>query len=304
MGLLEGKVAIVTGAGRGLGRAEALELAREGATVVVQDLGTAMDGSGSDEHPSHEVVSEIEGAGGKAVAHFGDIADYAYAQGLIAETAEKFGDVHVIVNNAGILRDRMIFNMEEAEWDSVVRVHLKGHFNTVRHATAYWRQRAKEGHEVYGRIINTTSEAALFGSPGQPNYAAAKSAIIGLTTSTANGMVKYGITSNAIAPRARTLMTETSMPEMFGQQVPEGEFDVWAPENVAPFVAFLASPQAARVTGQVFIVWGNQVTHLAGPRVDGRYETEGRWTPEGLARTLEPVFAKREPLQGFILPMA
>ncbi len=304
MPLLEGKVAIVTGAGRGLGRAEALELARQGATVVVQDLGTAMDGSGSNADPSHEVVKEIEEAGGTALAHFGDIADYGYAQGLVAETAENFGDVNIVVNNAGILRDRMIFNMEEAEFDSVVRVHLKGHFNTIRHATAYWRQRSKEGNEIYGRIINTTSEAALFGSPGQPNYAAAKSAIIGLTTSAANGMVKYGVTSNAIAPRARTLMTETSMPEMFGQEVAEGEFDVWAPENVAPLVAFLASPQAARVTGQVFIVWGNQVTHLAGPRIDDRYEAEGRWTAEGLAKTLEPVFAKREPLQGYILPMA
>src|SRR5438445_6399849 len=304
MPLLEGKVAIVTGAGRGLGKAEALELAREGATVIGQDLGTAMDGSGQYEHRSHEVVSEIEAGGGTAMAHFGNIADYAYAHGLISETIERFGDVHIIVNNAGILRDRMVFNMEEAEWDAVVRVHLKGHFNTIRHATAHWRQRAKDGQEVYGRVINTTSEAALFGSPGQPNYASAKAGIIGLTTSTANGMVKYGVTSNAIAPRARTLMTETSMPEMFGQEVAEGEFDVWAPENVAPFVAFLASPQAARVTGQVFIVWGNQVTHLTGPRVENRYEAEGRWTPEGLAKTLEPVFAQREPLQGYILPMA
>jgi 3-oxoacyl-[acyl-carrier protein] reductase len=302
--MLEGKVAIVTGAGRGLGRAEAIELAREGATVVVQDFGTAMDGSGSNADPSHDVVKEIEDAGGKAVAHFGDIADYAYVEGLIAETVEKFGDLNIVVNNAGILRDRMVFNMQEAEWDAVVRVHLKGHFNTIRHATAYWRQRSKDGQDVYGRVINTTSEAALFGSPGQPNYAAAKSGIIGLTTSTANGMVKYGVTSNAIAPRARTLMTETSMPEMFGGEVKEGDFDVWAPENVAPLVAFLASPAAARVTGQVFIIWGNQVTHLTGPSIDGRYETEGRWTPEGLAKTLEPVFAKREPLQGFVLPMA
>jgi len=302
--MLEDKVAIVTGAGRGLGRSEAIELARQGATVVVQDFGTAMDGSGSNADPSHDVVKEIEAAGGTAMAHFGDIADYAYVQGLVAETVEKYGDVHIVVNNAGILRDRMVFNMEEAEWDAVVRVHLKGHFNTIRHATAHWRQRSKDGNEVYGRVINTTSEAALFGSPGQPNYASAKAGIIGLTTSTANGMVKYGVTSNAIAPRARTLMTETSMPEMFGGEVKEGDFDVWAPENVAPLVAFLASPAAARVTGQVFIIWGNQVTHLQGPRVDDRYETEGRWTADGLAKTLEPVFAKREPLQGYILPMA
>ncbi len=301
--MLEGKVALITGAGRGLGRAEAIELARLGATVVVQDFGTAMDGSGSNADPSHEVVKEIEDAGGKAVAHFGDIADYGYVQGLVAETVEKFGDLNIVVNNAGILRDRMVFNMEEAEWDAVVRVHLKGHFNTIRHATAYWRQRAKDGNEIYGRVINTTSEAALFGSPGQPNYAAAKSGIIGLTTSTANGMVKYGVTSNAIAPRARTLMTETSMPEMFGGEVKEGDFDVWAPENVAPLVAFLASPAAARVTGQVFIIWGNEVKHLHGPIVEETYAADGRWTAEGLASTLEPVFAKREPLQGYVLPM-
>lgn len=301
MGMLEGKVAIVTGAGRGLGRAEAIELASEGATVVVQDLGAALDGSGSSEDPSHEVVSEIEAQGGKAVAHFGDVADYGYAKKLIDDTVAQFGDVNIVVNNAGILRDRMLFNMEEAEWDAVVRVHLKGHFSTMRHATAYWRQRAKDGQDVYGRIVNTTSEAALFGSPGQPNYAAAKAGIISLTTSAANGMVKYGVTSNAIAPRARTTMTETSMPEVFGKKEGEG-FDVWAPENVAPLVAFLASPEAARITGQVFIVWGNQVTLLQGPRVDERFETEGRWSAEGLSNTLGPVFEGREPLSGFVVP--
>lgn len=302
MGLLDGKVAIVTGAGRGLGRAEALELAREGASVVVQDLGADLDGSGQDDHPSHEVVSEIETAGGTAIAHFGDIADFDYAKDLLDDTIAKFGDLHIVVNNAGILRDRMLFNMEETEWDAVVRVHLKGHFATMRHATSYWRQRAKEGQEVYGRIINTTSEAALFASPGQPNYAAAKAGIIALTHSTANAMVKYGITANAIAPRARTVMTETSMPEMFGQKVEEGQFDVWAPENVAPLVAFLASPGAARITAQVFIVWGNQVTLLQGPRVEERFETEGRWSPEGLSKTLGPVFEGREPLAGYIVP--
>jgi 3-oxoacyl-[acyl-carrier protein] reductase len=301
--MLENKIAIVTGAGRGLGRAEAIELAAQGATVVVQDFGAGLDGSGSSEDPSHEVVSEIEAQGGKAVAHFGDIADYGYVGGLIAETVEKFGDVNIIVNNAGILRDRMIFNMEEAEWDAVIRVHLKGHFNTTRHATTYWRQRSKEGSEIFARIVNTTSEAALFGSPGQPNYAAAKAGIIGLTMSTANGMVKYGVTANAIAPRARTLMTESSMPEMFGQKVEEGTFDVWAPENVAPLVAFLASQEAARITGQVFIVWGNQVTLVGGPHAEQRFETQGRWTPKDLASTLGPVYEKREPLQGFVMPM-
>ncbi|MEX0875149.1 MAG: SDR family oxidoreductase [Actinomycetota bacterium] len=303
MGLLDGKVAIVTGAGRGLGRAEAIDLAAQGATVVVQDLGAAMDGTGADEHPSHDVVTEIEKAGGKAEAHFGDIADYDYARSLIDHAVEKYGDLSIVVNNAGILRDRMIFNMEEAEWDAVIRVHLKGHFATMRHAAAYWRNRAKEGQDVYGRVINTTSEAALGGSPGQPNYAAAKAGIISLTTSMANGMVKYGVTANAIAPRARTVMTTTSMPQMFGQEVKEGEFDVWAPENVAPLVSFLASPEAARISGQVFIVWGNQVSLLQGPRVEQRFETDGRWSAQGLAKEMTPVFDGREPLAGFVLPM-
>jgi 3-oxoacyl-[acyl-carrier protein] reductase len=302
MASLDGKVAIVTGAGRGLGRAEAIELAKQGATVVVQDLGVALDGSNPSDDPANEVVSEIEAQGGKAHAHFGDVSDYGYAQALIGETAERYGDVNIIVNNAGILRDRMLFNMEEAEWDAVVRVHLKGHFNTSRHACAYWRQRAKDDKPIYGSIVNTTSEAALFGSPGQPNYASAKAGIISLTTSTANGMVKYGVRANAIAPRARTVMTTTSMPEMFAEPEDEAAFDVWAPENVSPLVAYLASPEASRVTGQVFIVWGNQVSLLQGPRVEERFETEGSWTVDGLAERLGPVYEKREPGAGYVVP--
>jgi 3-oxoacyl-[acyl-carrier protein] reductase len=302
MGMLEGKVAIVTGAGRGLGRAEAIELANEGATVVVQDLGVALDGSNPSDDPANEVVGEIEAAGGKAHAHFGDVSDYGYAQSLIAETVDRYGDVNIVVNNAGILRDRMLFNMEEAEWDAVVRVHLKGHFNTMRHAVSHWRNRAKAGDDVYGRIINTTSEAALFGSPGQPNYAAAKAGIISLTTSTANAMVKYGVTANAIAPRARTVMTTSSMPEMFAEPAEEGAFDVWAPENVAPLVSFLASPEASRITGQVFIVWGNEVKLLQGPRVEERFIADGRWTAEGLAKDMGAAFEKREPLTGYVVP--
>jgi 3-oxoacyl-[acyl-carrier protein] reductase len=302
MGLLDGKVAVVTGAGRGLGRAEAIELAAQGATVIVQDLGAAMDGTGSSQDPSHEVVDEITKAGGKAEAHFGDIADYDYAKSLIDHAVEQHGDFNILVNNAGILRDRMIFNMDEAEWDAVVRVHLKGHFAPMRHAAAYWRQRAKDGNEIYGRVINTTSEAALFGSPGQPNYAAAKAGITALTMSMANGMVKYGVTANAIAPRARTLMTETSMPEMFSQTADDG-FDIFAPENVAPLVSSLASPAAAGVTGQVFIVWGNQVSLLQGPRVEERFEADGRWGANALSERLADFYKDREPLHGFVLPM-
>jgi NAD(P)-dependent dehydrogenase (short-subunit alcohol dehydrogenase family) len=302
MTMLEGKVAIVTGAGRGLGRAEAIELANQGATVVVQDLGVALDGSNPSDDPANQVVSEIEAVGGKAHAHFGDVSDYEYAQRLVAETVERFGDLHVLVNNAGILRDRMIFNMEEAEWDAVVRVHLKGHFNTTRHAVTHWRNRAKAGEEYYGSIVNTTSEAALFGSAGQPNYAAAKAGIISLTTSTANAMVKYGIRANAIAPRARTTMTETSMPEMFAAPVEEGAFDVFAPENVSPLVAFLASPAAQKITGQVFIIWGNEVKLLQGPRVEQSFITDGSWTAEGLAKEMGEAYEKRDLGAGYVVP--
>ena len=298
--MLEGRVAIVTGAGRGLGRVEALELARLGARVIVNDLGVSGAGTGADEGPANEVVEEIRAAGGEAVAHFGDVADWEAAQRLIQTAVETFGDLHIVVNNAGFLRDRMIFNMAEEEWDGVIRVHLKGHFAVSRWAASYWREQAKaRGSAVYARVVNTSSEAFLLGSPGQPNYAAAKGGIVALTLSIAQSCQRYGVNANVICPRARTRMTEASLPELFKK--PEEGFDVFAPENVAPLVGYLASPAAERVSGQVFIIYGGQVSVMAPPAIERCFDREERWTAEALAQTLGPFYEKREPIrEGFV----
>ena len=237
---LEGKVAIVTGAGRGLGRVEAIALAKEGARVVVNDYGVGSDGSGSSQDPAHGVVEEIKGLGGEAIAVFGDVGDWGDTEAAVKKAIDTYGDLNIVVNNAGFCRDRMIFNMAEEEFDAVIRVHLKGHFNYMRMATAYWREQSKaKGAPIYGRLISTSSEAFLFGSVGQPNYAAAKGGITAMTLSAAQGMAKYGVTGNAICPRALTTMTEQGLTgEMFAK--PEEGFHTYAPENVAPLVAYLA----------------------------------------------------------------
>ena len=270
---LDGRVAAVTGAGAGLGRAHARALAAAGAAVVCNDLPGAAE----------ETAAEIRDAGGSAVAAEGDVRDWETGATLVKTAVSAFGGLDVLVNNAGLTRDRMPFNMSEADWDLVLGVHLKGHFVATRHACAYWRDRSKtEGGPVYARIVNTASEAFLLGSPGQPNYAAAKGGIAALTTSVAQACGRYGVRVNAICPRARTAMTAAT----FGPP-PEDAADPLAPERVTPLVTYLASPAAAQVTGQVFVVYGGMVARLAAPTVAARYDApDGIWTPEGLAATL------------------
>ncbi|HEY0448077.1 3-oxoacyl-ACP reductase [Actinophytocola sp.] len=286
---LDGKVAIVTGAGAGLGRAEALALARAGADVVVNDV---PGGTGGD------TVEEIESLGAKAILVEGDVGESATATELTAAATERFGGLHVVVNNAGVLRDRMLFNMSDDEWDLVLRVHLRGHFLLSRNAAAYWRARAKaSGGTTYGRVVNTASEAFLLGSEGQPNYAAAKAGIAALTLSTARALARYGVRANAICPRARTAMTA----HVFGT-APEGTnpdgTDPLSPEHVAPLVAYLASPAADKVSGQVFVVYGGMVALLAPPAVEQRFDRP-IWTPEDLDTVVGGYFADRDPARTF-----
>ncbi|MCZ4100827.1 3-oxoacyl-ACP reductase [Streptomyces sp. SID13666] len=297
---LSGLAAIVTGAGRGLGRAEALELGRLGASVVVNDFGQpGRDGSGAaSATPAEEVAAEIVAAGGQAVAHHGDVADFEEARGLVQLAVDTYGKLDILVNNAGILRDRMIFSMSEAEWDAVIHVHLKGHFNTTHFAAVHWRERSKAaGGPVYGRVVNTSSEAFLAGSAGQPNYAAAKGGIVGLTTSTALALGKYGVTANAICPRARTRMTEDVFAGFL--EVEEG-LDPLAPEHVSPLVGYLASPAAARANGQLFVVHGGMVAVIDRPRVAAKFDTaKDVFSHDELDGLLTPYYADRDPNHTF-----
>jgi 3-oxoacyl-[acyl-carrier protein] reductase len=304
LGNLEGKVAIVTGAAHGLGRVEALALASQGARVVVNDLGTKGDGRGRDESAARAVVEEIRKQGGEAVPHFGDVADWNASQAMIKTALDTWGDLNILVNNAGFLRDSTIFNMTEEDFDAVIRVHLKGHFCGMRFASAYWRDKAKStGGSVYGRLINTSSEAFIFGSVGQPNYAAAKAGIVAMTMSAAQALVKYGVTANAIMPRARTRMNaDGPLAAMFAK--PEG-FDVFAPENVAPLVGYLASPEAQRISGHVMIIWNKDVTVLGRPSTSTKFSSPERWTVASLHQSLAPHFEKLEPVKdGFTVPPA
>ena len=263
MGLLDGKVAIVTGAGRGLGREEALALAAEGARVIVNDIGVSVSGEGQDRSPAGEVVEEIARGGGTAIANHIDIADWPGAGRIIDEAYAAWGRLDILVNNAGVLRDRMNFNMSEDEFDLVMKVHCKGHFAMIHHACSRWREAAKQSGGVYGRIINTSSEAGLMGSAGNSNYAMAKAAIAALTISIAREMGKYGVTANFIAPRARTRMTDT-MPNHAMFAKPETGFDVFNPAWPAQLVTFLASEAAGDINGQGFVVWGGEIMLVGG----------------------------------------
>ena len=285
MGSLDGRVAIVTGAGRGIGRSVALLLAREGSAVVVNDLGGAVDGSGSDAGPAQEVASEITAAGGRAVANGADVSDHAAAEDLVKSAISEFGKLDVLVNVAGILRDRMIFNMTEQEWDDVIRVHLKGTFNTTRFASAHWRSLRDESAQ--NRIINFTSVSGLHGAPGQPNYAAAKMGIVGLTWSSARALGKYGFTVNAISPGAATRMTD-SVPTDRRRTRPE--VDEWSPDNVAPIVAYLASERSGWITGRIIHSSGYEVSLYSNPEPVVRIVGTGPWQPDALAEQVERSF--------------
>ena len=295
-GICEGRVAIVTGAARGLGRAHALELARQGAAVVVNDIGAELDGTGGSATPAAKVVAEIEGAGGAAVVNGDDVADWAGAERLVQTAVEVFGRLDVVVNNAGFVRDRMFVSCSEDEWDAVVRVHLKGHFCVARHAAAWWRDRSKAGDAVDARIINTSSGAGLLGSIGQSSYAAAKAGIATLTLIQAVELARYGVTANALCPAARTRMTETVFADMMAKPDDPSAFDAMAPENVSPLVAWLASAESAGVTGRVFEVEGGKVALAEGWHHGPSVDNGARWDPAALGEAVTSLLAQsREP---------
>jgi NAD(P)-dependent dehydrogenase (short-subunit alcohol dehydrogenase family) len=298
MGNLDGQVAVITGAGRGIGREHALLFAKEGAKIVVNDLGGASDGSGGDPTAAEQVVEEIRALGGEAVVNGDDVADWAGAERLIAQAVEAFGRVDVLVNNAGILRDKVIAQMSESDWDSVIRVHLKGHFAPLHFAAGHWRERSKAGEQVRASVINTSSTSGLHSNPGQANYGAAKSGIATLTEIAAKELSRYGVRVNAIAPAARTrLIAQTPTVDALMPQAAEGEFDPWDPANISPLVVALASPEST-VTGRVFWVAGGTVKLYKSWSVESRVESDSRWEPSALAKEIERLAAGPAGQQG------
>ena len=287
MGALEGRVAIITGAGRGIGREHALLFAAEGARVVVNDLGGNLDGSTSEASPAEEVVAEIRAMGGEAIANHDNVAEWEGGARLIASALEAFGELHVLVNNAGILRDRVLVNLSESDWDSVINVHLKGHFVPTRHAAAYWREQAKAGREVKASVINTSSTSGLLGNVGQSNYGAAKAGIAAFTVIIAEELSRYGVRVNAIAPAARTRMTESTpgLSDYVVKPADAAVFDVWDPANISPLVATLAMEDCAS-TGQVYFVQGGTVRLFQNWTMTTTLEKNDRWGVAELAERL------------------
>ena len=301
MGLLDGRVAVVTGAGRGIGREEALSLAAQGARVVVNDMGGDWNGKGADQRPAAEVCEEISRRGGQAVPNFADVATETGAQSLLDQALSQFGGLDILVNNAGILRDSMVFSSDPADWGSVLDVHVRGHYLLTRAVTAHWREQSKAGRTGHRAIVNTTSESGLFGNVGQSNYAAAKLGIVGLTLAVAKETSKYGVTVNAVAPRARTRLTTTTFENSnrSGEfKTVEGVFDAMDPSNIAPFVTFLATGAASEITGQTFIVYGGIVAHVRLPHLSDMIVKQGKWTVEELSDAVGGLF-KEVPANSF-----
>jgi NAD(P)-dependent dehydrogenase (short-subunit alcohol dehydrogenase family) len=295
VGLCEGRVAIVTGAGRGLGREHALELARQGARVVVNDVGGAVDGSGSSETPAAEVVEAIKASGGEAVANYDDVSDFEAAKDMIESAIRTFGGLDVLVNNAGILRDRMLVNMTAEEWDAVIRVHLRGTFAPARWAAGYWRDRSKAGESNDARIICTSSSSGIYGNVGQTNYGAAKAGIAAFTIIASKELARYGVTVNAIAPGARTRMTE-ELARARGVEAPApGEWDPRDPANVAPLVAWLASGESSHITGRVFNVAGGRISVAEGWHAGPGTDRGSRWDPEDLGPVVTSLVEQAAP---------
>lgn len=294
-GICADRVVIVTGAGRGIGREHALELGRQGAKVVVNDIGGQLDGTGSSTAPADEVVNEIRSAGGQAVANSDDISDWNGAKHLIDSALDAFGDLHGLVNNAGILRDRMVVNMEEKEWDDVIRVHLKGAAGTMRWASGYWRTKAKAGETLDVRIVNTTSPSGIYGNVGQSNYGAAKAGVAALTIISSMELARYGITVNAVSPSARTRMTETFTASRTAALPGPDEFDRSHPGNIAPVVAWLCSPLSKGITGRVFNCWGGQISVAEAWHAGEEVDRQQRWSVEELTGVIPALVSKAQP---------
>ena len=295
MGKLDGKVAAITGGGRGIGRGIARAFAAQGCAVVINDLGGHFDGTGQSRSPAEDVVKEIRSAGGEAVANFESVTDFKAAKRIIDCAVDNFGKLNIVVNNAGILRDRMVFNMSEEDWDAVVGVHLKGSFNVARHACAYWREQHKAGNVLNGRLINTSSDSGILGNAGQSNYGAAKAAVAAMAVIVDREMSRYGVTANAIAPVARTRLTVDATPQTAAgmAQAKAGEWDPWTPAHVAPLVAWLSSDDAKDVHGEVFRVGMGNVWLMKGWHTGGKVSKKGSmWEPAELGTKLKEELAK------------